>query len=639
MSRKPKQTFKTLEQKAVPDFPQVPIYAVEARLSLLMLRLTGFLLICLAILAWFQPDLRLWGIHHLAFLPPEVSIMLICAAAFLWTPFGGKAFGWIFRKTKVLTKRSALLWAFVAGVSFFALRVSVPLLGDGVLWIKELAWIGEFQARGNKVDMTRWKIRKEPLEITAHEVVFRTAYKFRPPDYIGNSFADQQTAIQKRMQWFNTAARNTYVWYSIVVGIFTVYLLITFARRWIPDISRSAFLLVLFTSAGMLLFCGYIEHYSLASMILIAFLLSGIQDIFRPDRFPWRTTVMFLVCVSAHLSMLFLLPCIIYLLYSFYSRKKDQAGQQFPLLDKWIYYLLGAFFVLGVAGYVVVKGWKGWLSMLPLFARFSKDKYTLFAAVHGLDLINLLILIAVPALILLITLRLPKRVERSTQIQNSFLILAALGGTAFAFTFNTNLGMARDWDVLMLALWSLLIFAAWRIAQTDFGLLRNDILAAIVGFAVLIVFPFILVQANEDESVARMEAVLRMDSARSAYGWENMAVYYESKDNLEGRIRAWKNAATIAYKNPRYKVNVCVALRLAGRLEEAEMFALSAALKSSKNAYQLNYLAMDHANRGALEKARQLLYLSQTIEPADTSTTSLINQVNADIERRRTAAK
>ena len=200
-------------------------------------------------------------------------------------------------------------------------------------------------------------------------------------------------------------------------------------------------------------------------------------------------------------------------------------------------------------------------------------------------------------------------------------------------TFNPNLGLARDWDVVTAALWPLVAWAAWRLATSDLRAVRSQVAAALTGCALVVSVPFVLVQAGERSSLARFETLLSMDRSRSAYGWENVATYYEDKGDLVNRIRCWKSALAVE-DNPRYQINAGVALRLKGDLEEAERYTVEGVRRAPKYRYQLIYLAKEWVDRGRLDKARDLLRLAIESYPDDKRAPELLAKIERQIARR-----
>lgn len=605
------------------------LYSASSRLLLLM-RVAGFLLLAVVLLSWMAPFLRVWGMHHYAFLPFPLSILLAALSFVLLTPLGGRFVGFVQHRFPKLAHRSALLWAVAAMVAFYALRVSVPLLGDSSLWIKELSWIGMFESRGQHVPNTRWLMRKEPFELGLHELVFRGVYQLRPREFPALTAEQKEAALKKRQAWMNSAAASTYVGLSVLAGGLLVYLSIRFARKRLVREQRTPFLLLLLSGCGMQMFFGYVENYSWMSLAIVATLLAGIDEAFEPRRFPVKTVVAFLLAVGFHLLSIFLLPAV--LLFVFLKMNSRRAEGP-TAIRRWFWVVLGGCAILGFAGYVWVEGWKGWISIMPLVPSLSKDGYSILEGRHLLDLLNLFMLSAfAPAMVLAGTI-FRKSEDKVAWIQDRFLAMAAIGGGGLAFVFNPNLGMARDWDVVTAALWPLVVWAAWRLATSDLQAMRPHIIAAIAGIALAAVVPYMLIQANTKSSLKRFETLLHLDKSRSAYGWENLATYYEDHGDMENRIRCWKEALNVE-DNPRYQVNIGIAYRLKGDLEQSEKYLMEGAKRNPKFAYQLSYLGMEWAKKGRLDVARSLVRKALELDPDDKNASSILLRLDTEIARR-----
>ena len=125
-----------------------------------LLRIAGLLLLHASIIGAAFPELRLWGFHAIGFLPRWAELLILGAGGLFLVGFGRKIVDKLSMSLKVLANRSAWLWALLALAIFFGLRISVPLLGDSQLWIRELTWIGELDETGGKVKAGRVFMRK-----------------------------------------------------------------------------------------------------------------------------------------------------------------------------------------------------------------------------------------------------------------------------------------------------------------------------------------------------------------------------------------------------------------------------------------------------------------------------------------------
>ena len=317
----------------------------------------GFLLLLAAVFGWWTPTLRVWGAHHLAFLPLPLSAILLVLVIVLLTPLGGRVMERLYRRTLPPLLRKAVVGSVAAMIVFFALRVAVPFLGDGSLWIKELSWVGVFEAHGHNFFGRRWLTRKEPLELGLHELVFRGVAQFRPRDFPGITPEQQEVTYKRSSRWLSNAAEQTYSLLSILAGGLFVFLAVRFAQRRVMPELRALFLLMLLSGSGMLLFFGYVENYSWMSLAVLAMLLAGIDESFTPRRFPLKTVAAFVLAVGLHLTAVALLPGVLFLvlLCLWPPGENADAAQAIRLRAALV---AGGLALIGIAGYVMVRGWR-----------------------------------------------------------------------------------------------------------------------------------------------------------------------------------------------------------------------------------------------------------------------------------------
>ncbi len=165
MSRKQKQTAKPASRKSSSSPPPtIPVITFQERFPLVpALRIVGALFLLVSAISIINPEWRLWGFHHKAFLPLWVSVAILFLSGAFLSPLGRFVVERLKPLLSTLANRSAWLWALLALSLFFSLRVTVPLLGDSQLWIRELTWIGELYSRGAEVKAGRIFMRKEPI--------------------------------------------------------------------------------------------------------------------------------------------------------------------------------------------------------------------------------------------------------------------------------------------------------------------------------------------------------------------------------------------------------------------------------------------------------------------------------------------
>jgi len=578
MSQKQKRTTKASSPASKASPPSsIPEIVSQERFPLLrVLRITGILFLHVGLISMANSEWRLWGFHHIAFLPLWASTVILFLGGLLLTPFGRPVVGKLTALLSVLANRSAWLWALLSLALFFGLRITVPLLGDSQLWIRELTWIGELTTQGAEVKAGRIFMRKEPLSLALHEATFevmRMAKPYKPSITAGSSKNKQRDA---RLNYFRDLARDSYAYMSMLAGALTVLILIRFARRHILPEKRAPFFLMMMSGGGLLLFFGYIENYSWTSFWIIACLLSGISEALSRNRFPWKTLLLFLVAVGFHYAAIILLPGILFLIINLASRAKDIERKNDSAPAKRTRQLTLIFLVLGLVGYIYVKGWEGWISVIPLLPQWSKDSYSFVSPTHWIDLLNLFALSSLAAVAVWISLKPNDSPTHSEHTLNGFLKLSAGAGIVFVLLFNPNLGMARDWDILATAIWPLVLVSAWQIAHVK-SVNRTALISALCGIIILVSLPSILVNRAYTPSIDRFKTLLAIDEPRAAYGWENLALHYQRRGEIENRVDAWKHAVEIE-RNPRYVFNYADAMKLSGHMDDAVPYYIEAAL-------------------------------------------------------------
>lgn len=580
----------------------------------------------LAVMALVFPDLRLWGIHSLAFLPRPLAVILMLCAALLLVP---KLHKTLFRNISAISARAtaipAPLLGLAAGVLFYLANVQAPLLGDGQLWLNELTMYHRtvIEKEDTKVPVKR-NLRKEPLETLLHDVAFLAVIPFypksdttaTPPTLLGKAEAFQQSE-----NYIKRAAAQAFRILSALAGALLVWWSVVFARKQIPPDGHVAFSLLMLCSSSMLLFFGYVEHYSWTSLLIVACLWSGVYASERRI-FPWLALLLGLLAIAFHYVAITLLPALLFLLWS--ERKKNATGKQRPNYTAQALTLLLLFAVAGSIAYIQVRGWRGWISVLPLLPEFTRDGYALLSLPHLLDVLNLLLLLALPA-VLIVCFLFRNHAARAT----AFLFVAALSGSAFALSFNPNLGMGGDWDILAAALWPLLGLAAWLLAQHE-SAREPRVISALLAIVLLIPVPYICANITTTAAIQRYEALLKFDPLRSAYGWEKLLVYYESKDDLPNAARAGIEAVK-AEQNPRLRLKLADVYFRSGKFPDAAREAEIAARKDARFARYLVVVALETGKTGNWRECRRILQIATECSPADTSISNMLTRFDRDV--------
>ncbi|MBI5060063.1 hypothetical protein HZB60_09835 [candidate division KSB1 bacterium] len=592
---------------------------------ILALRVGGALLVAAMIAAYLWPQSRMWGVHALNYIPLAFGIPLVLVASFLLSPWSAAPLRKLHAWSARVPRLPALLFAGGAFALFYFRAVPAPLLGDGQLWLNELATIARYQEQHDTdrkfpENMER-NLRKEPLEILLHDAVFQWVRPSYPQTESGPYPKNAFDALQRQSREENKrkdAAQQTYRLLSALAGALVVLLTILFVRRALAPPGRALFYWIVFGSSAMLLYFGYVENYAWASLALVACLFAGIVELGAGQRFPWRTWLCFALAVGFHYSMLVLFPAV--LLATLLALRR--ATQPRPV--RKLFATTGVLLALaGLAAYVYVQGWNGWFTILPLTAARSSDGYALLTLNHAVDLLNLLALLGLPALLLFAVRR-----GLASDGVSAFLLLAACSGLVYVATFNPNLGMAVDWDLLAVGLLPLIIGGAWLAASSTPPEQCAEVNAAIVACVLLVGLPYLYLNTNEPRLIHRYENLLRLDRGRSAYGWEKLGTHFERRGDANQMHRAYLEALQVE-PNPRYHYKVADALLRRGSYEPAAKYAEAAARRAPQYAGLVAYIGVEVGKRGNGRLGRQLLQIASECNPADTLWASLVKNMDA----------
>lgn len=566
--------------------------------------------LALSVAGMVVPEQRLWAVHQFAFLKLIVAIPILLVAGLLLTPAGVRLSDRLFAR---IPKFPAIGWAGAAFAIFMLFSVYGSLLGDGQLSITRLAHVGDMLESGKPIPRGRFLSQKEPGTMILHEGAFRVAMKIAGPDmHVAPGIGGQQARVERQLI-YRGLAQWCYRILSALAGALLVLLLLRFIRTR-EDVDATLFWVVMLSSGAWLTFFGYVENYAWVTLCILSFLIAGLKVAEPPRKLPILLIALFALACAMHFMAITLLPALIFLLWTlhFEPRDRERSDSAAPLRRGKL--LIAVFVALGSAGYVFVKGWKGWVSVIPLLPQWVKDGYALLSWKHGADLLNLLLWAGSAALLVLL---LTKRIGQEVRARNQemFLLIAAGASAFFAGVFSPNLGMARDWDIVTTALWPLLFWGAFRLSRLDFSeAQRANMRARCLALTILILVPAVLVQTSEASTIERFKTLLKLDRSRSAYGWENLALYYQRTGELQKRIEAWREAVAVE-RNPRYLFNLAEALRLNEQISEADTLAITAASLKTDFVPNLFFYAAAQAKAGRYDRAKVLVDTALALKP------------------------
>ncbi|MFH2054936.1 MAG: tetratricopeptide repeat protein [bacterium] len=441
---------------------------------------------------------RWWGINHLKYLSSDLSVSLLLAAVVL--PLGALTLTAGRRKRRVLTGFLAYGLVPLALVGlFYLLRMSTHYLGDGILRAREL-------------ELGVWQLPTEPLAVFV------------------NYLAYQVTAKLARFHAIEALESV-----SVISGALFYFAGMALVKHLFQETRERIFgMLLLFGSGISLLFCGYVETYSLLPAVITFYLLVCLRAADGKSGQYWPA-LLFPLLALFHFGNLYLTPVLLLVAhYQWRDEKKPAAiagliAVGLAVALTLIVPRLSELSTLGLTGFLI--------ALTP-----GADSYWLFSEQHMIDILSELLLTAGPALILLpltLWLLFSKSLWRQRKVA---LMLAALpGAAAFMLLLDSKLGYASDWDLfssvgLVLTISTLVILSA---AKIRVPLIAKTIVAAGGVFAFL---TFATVNTDFDRSIERQADILTLYGSRGAIGFETMGNHLNQIGDTGRAERMWRES-------------------------------------------------------------------------------------------------
>ena len=497
------------------------------------------------LLLWFTAPLFsgrfTWGFDLLKYYSPGFR------SAWLVTGLIALSYVWLkgFPSTwqKHWSKAFTLLITIVFSAALYLIfKTKIPLLGDGFL-------------RANEISEGRIFSLTEPLTTISHGLLYRLL--------TGKAIEPARAVLAYRI--ISTAA-----------GILATVLFWNFSRKTYGEKGPAVFLLL--SSLGLnQIFYGYVESYALFLISVFAFFWSGYEIISdQPDLVKcFVPTLLCSLSISLHSSGLFLVPPLFYLWWKTNRSAVRVVGQMGVLLSLPAAVLIAeyAFSEKNILQYLINELPHN--PQLPLWKGFWG--YGIISPGHWLDIGNQLLL-AVPAAAFLF-LALTGKISRGGKDgKKVFLMVATLSGLAFILITDPKLGAARDWDLFAWTGIPLVLLAFHQAVKNE---TQTRLLEMAAVLSVWLFLPWLGVNASEQRSVARYLDLLRQDKKSSAYGYENIAIYYRRKKMPEKVEWVYSKAVENEPNHPRMLYNYGLAMTGNGDIVRGAEFFAKALLQDS----------------------------------------------------------
>ena len=368
----------------------------------------------------------LWGINLWAYLP-AVAVILLFLFPFLFAGVGE----WYFRSRPAPEKPgdsgqsagepgghrrgwvlSALILPLVAAPLFWIARDGTHLLGDGLLILKRTS---------------------EGILFTGSSV-------------LANRVALWAAALAGRV---GGGAEQALAWLSIVMGALFVATAIDLAARLAPGKRERPLAALLFLAQPFLLiFCGYIEFYSINALLTAALILTCLLSLEKKLTVAVPVAVWVISLGGTFLSIVFL-PMVGAALFGSYHAKGTKLSRLLPAAGIGVVCGIALLWLAGIDLSDSLMSREGSNYLLPVgAAEGEREVYGLFDPRHFLDLLNETVLV-MPLLLFLLPLWMARRTGKVDSATGG-LLLTVLFALAPFFLLNPKLGFARDWDLMAL---------------------------------------------------------------------------------------------------------------------------------------------------------------------------------------------
>lgn len=487
-----------------------PSSAEAAGQGTLTIRIAFFsLLALLAIRIWatFAPTPWLWGLDSLAdrSLPAQAAGILLFAAAAI--PKVAAAAGRAVRDVASRTPRGFVAGAsaaIVAGLLFLPSRNL--MLGDARVYISTIE--KGMRAAGGA--------HREPL-----------------PQAI-------VTGIYEATKGMGVTGHGAFTIAGILLAVALLVVVHRLSRRLGETADRPVIAAAILFGGGLQLFAGYPEFYAFALVAALWFVHLSLRAV-QENRTPLLPSAAFVLAGLCHAQAIFLAPALGYLLVrSWQNGRRREAAAALAAIPVAVVAALAA---LRYPFHEILReGSRGDAWLPPLGETTGRTAYGAFAPAHWVDLVNALLL-ASPLLLTLLVLGIRKA---ELGPRGRLLVWSAAPPLLFAFFANPALGMARDWDIFVLAATMLAVALAARIPRLSTTRRGEALIASMVLTGLLHAFFWIDANHRAGPAVDRMR---RVASAPALFGPQSHGEiwrYIGSEDleagDEEQAVESWRRA-------------------------------------------------------------------------------------------------
>lgn len=445
----------------------------------------------------------MWGVNHLYFIDTSVKyifilpfiISLLCTLFIKETSFDD-LFNRIFHNIIFENNISFTVSLLFLTAIFYIFKLNTFFLGDGYTWI----------ATYSNPDYLIVK----PTELLSGYIVKGVQLLFGEESEATSSMAFQ--------------------FISLFSGVIFLVMMRNSIKLLIADTRLRTFGFLSFVTSGMvLLFMGYIEFYPMLWMATSVYLYYCIKSL-ESSKYLLFAIPLFFILLLVHAQSVYLSFGFLYLIAwrgINKHRLKRIINRYWPLIVVTT--------AIGSAGilFFAYSNYKITQILLPLFtSKPDNPGYTVFSAVHLLDIANLILLLF-PVLVIagLTFIMFIRKVElHETEI---FLLLSSIGSILFLLFVEPYIGFARDWDLMSMTLLFPLLFSFYFFEKIEFKF-SGKLIFILLALSLSITSSYIYINVKHDLAVDRYASIIESkEGLQYRPGWTILNNYYIEIDQVE----------------------------------------------------------------------------------------------------------
>jgi len=406
---------------------------------------------------------------------------------------------------------------------------------------------------------------------------------------------------------------------NILFGAGCIALMALLARRLADDAIDRILLFGLFVAAGSsALFFGYVENYTSLCLGFLLYIWLSV-GYFKGRVHPSAASVAFGGICTLHFGMLCMIPSFLLLIFHDVRRKLWQRGILSLLIavTTWIGLLLLLGYSLDQIWNTLTMSRKHALGMGEVRNEFQG--YTLFSIMHLNDILNIQILIAPFALIMLFSVVIlgPKNISSRNFIW-LFLILTALSGLAFSLFFNFDFGMSRDWDLLAPFTLGLLVASGYAWVRFVDQSVRRLSFIPIIILTCIPTIAYTVINASEKRGMMRFQTLADQQfwgRKTLMASYEEIAVFFRDRQKYQEAKTYYRNFLELDSTNARIWGKLSEVYRTVGdESNEADCYRHAISYGSRSWMVYVN-LGMIYAKQGRFADAIETTKKSLDLHP------------------------